>query len=184
MKTASLISAGAILVVAFTATVSAGPEKKPEVRVGVYDSRAVAYAYFWSAPRREERDALIARAKDAKRSGDTALLNQLKPQIAAAQRQSMLEVFSTAPADEAMASLKDRLPPLRRELGLDRLVSKWDTRALRGVSEADRVDVTDRLVREFLQEPTEKQLKMLESMEAAKPIPLWQVKLIALFGGG
>jgi hypothetical protein len=35
-----------------------------EPRVGIYDSRVVAFAHFWSEAVRQERDALIALARD------------------------------------------------------------------------------------------------------------------------
>jgi len=63
------------------------------------------------------------------------------------------------------------------ELGVDHVVSKWDERALREVPPAMRVDVTDRLVSEFLPHPTERQRKTIQSLKASKPIPSWQVWL-------
>ena len=80
------------------------------------------------------------------------------------------EVFSDAPATEAMAALEGRLPALLGALGVDRLVSKWDEKALQSVPEKSRVDVTEKLVREFIT-PDEKQRKVLDSMKTSKPVP-------------
>ncbi len=79
-------------------------------------------------------------------------------------------MFSTAPADEAFAALKDRLPAIQHELGVTRLVSKWDEAALKGVPASSRVEATDRLAREF--NPGPKQLQAIEQVKKAKPVPL------------
>jgi hypothetical protein len=177
MNIKSVITICAALVLVSAALPAAEP------RAGVYDSRAVAYAYFWSPPFRQERDALLARAKAAKEAGDTALLNELKPRIVAEQKQAMLAVFSTAPADDAMAAIKDMLPAIEQDLGVNRLISKWDEDALKGIPEANRVDATDRLVRAFFPKPSEHLRSQIKAFEAAKPLPLWQARLLCLFGG-
>ncbi len=174
MKTKKFLTAAATLLCAFWAA-SAGAADRPDAeRIGVYDSRAVAYAHFWSGPERQIRDALIADGKAAKAAGDTVKLRALSEQIAEAQKRSHLQVFSTAPADEAMVALKDKLPVIQRELGVARLVSKWDEAALKGVAESRRVEATDRLVREFALD--EKQQKTLAELRKGKPMPLAEAK--------
>jgi hypothetical protein len=150
-------------------------------KVGVYDSRAVAYAHFWSSPASQERDAAIAAAKSAKAAGNTAEFEQRSKALADHQKKMHEQVFSSAPAVEAMAALAPKEAALRREIGVARFVSKWDDKSLRSVKEEDRVDVTDRLVREFIT-PTEKQQKVLDSMKTKPPISLWRMKLLNLFG--
>jgi hypothetical protein len=53
---------------------TADPSQPAGGLVGVYDSRAVAYAYLWSRPVASERKALLARANEAKAAGDEAAL--------------------------------------------------------------------------------------------------------------
>ena len=81
-----------------------------------------------------------------------------------------MQVFSSAPADEAMAALKDRLPAIQKELGVARLVSKWDRTALKDIPQANQVDITDRLAREF--NPDAKRLQTIEQMKKSPPLPL------------
>jgi hypothetical protein len=50
------------------------------------------------------------------------------------------------------------------------LVSKWDAAALKKYPNAEPVDVTAQLVREF--KPTEKQLKVIADLQKQKPLPL------------
>lgn len=139
-------------------------------RVGVYDSRVVAYAHFWSEPVKKQRDDLVARAQAAKNAGDTATLKELEQQIVADQKRIHLQVFNAAPAVEAMAALDPKLPALQNELRVDRLVSKWDAPALKDIPASSRVDVTDRMMREIFT-PSEKQRKVIESLQAGKPLP-------------
>jgi len=90
MKKMSLIS---LIAAALSAAVAAEPPGQLAPRVGIYDSRAVAYAFFQSAPCRRERDTLIAEAKAAKAAGATARLGELEQRIVATQKQITLEVF-------------------------------------------------------------------------------------------
>lgn len=174
MKTKNFLTAAATLLCSFCAVIAGAADKTDSERIGVYDSRAVAYAHFWSGPERQSRDAMIADGKAAKAAGDTVKFRGLSDQIAAAQKRSHLQVFSTAPADEAMVALKDKLPGIQSELGVARLVSKWDEAALSGVAESRRVEATDRLVREFGLD--QKQQKTLAELRKAKPLPLAEAK--------
>ncbi len=151
------------------------------VAVGVYDSRAVALAHFWSDAAKEERTRLIGEAKAAKAAGQTARFAELSARLSSMQRRDHLEVFSIAPANEALAALKDKLPGLQNELGVTRLVSKWDESALAEVPPANRVDVTDRLARELCP-LTKEQQKMLESVKSNPPLPLEKARALDVQG--
>jgi hypothetical protein len=172
MKNRPLAAAAALVCLALSCAVSFAAD--PAARVGVYDSRAVAFAHFWGETQRQERDALIARARAAKSAGEMARFKELTTQIKAEQDRSHLQVFSTAPAAEAMAALAPKLPAIQRELGVTRLVSKWDEATLAAVPEANRIDVTDRLAQEF--KPDEKRRRTIEEMKKVKPLPLDEAK--------
>jgi hypothetical protein len=137
------------------------------VRIGVYDSRAVAYTWFCSSNHMHQLHEQIQAAKAAKASGDTEQYHQRKSQFQQFQKQIMWEVFGTAPAVEAMAALKDDLPQIQKAAGVTALVSKWDHASLKKFSAAEQADVTDRLVEEF--KPTEQQLKTISEIEKSKP---------------
>ena len=139
-------------------------------RVGVYDSRALAFAHFWSEAEQKRLNAKVAEAKAARAEGDAQRAAMLSRALAEDQKRSHLQVFSTAPATEAMTALQSRLPALQQELGVDAFVSKWDPEALRGISEAAQIDVTDRLVREF-NIPLQRQ-KTVDAMKKTQPLPL------------
>ena len=143
-------------------------------RIGVYDSRAVAYAHFWSPANQRELRKLMDTAQAAKQAGDTNKFQEISAQLQAQQAESHRQVFSSAPADEAMTAISARLPEIQKEAGVTELVSKWDESKLKGYPEKQQVDLTDKLVRELVQ-PTEQQAKILESMRKQKPLPLKDV---------
>jgi len=141
------------------------------VKVGAYDSRAVAFAYFTSGPYQTDLKKQIAAAQTARTSGDTNQFNALAAILRDKQDDMHRQVFSIAPATEAMAALKDRLPVIEKNAGVVDVISKWDEAALQGYKNAEQVDITDSLVHEFMV-PNEKQSKTIESIKTAKPIPL------------
>lgn len=179
MKIHSLLTFGAVFTLALTVAAAAETQKSTSPRVGVYDSRILSFVHFWSAPAGQERDALIAEAKTAKAASDDARFKELNARLIAAQKRLHLQVFSTAPADEAMAALKDKLPAVEAELGVARFASMWDDAALRDVADTDRFDVTDRLVRELLPNPTDRQQKSIAEMKKSKPLPLAEATRLA-----
>ena len=140
-------------------------------RVGVYDSRVVAYAWFTGGAHMAQLQAQMAAARAEKQAGDTNKFQVDAAALRAFQDQMHREVFSTAPCAEALAEIKDRLPEIERAAGVGELVSKWDGPLLDKHPGAERVDVTDRLVEAFFK-PTEKQSTMIESIKKSEPLPL------------
>jgi len=150
-------------------------------RVGVYDSRVVAYACFNTPENLAATRARVTEAKAAQERGETDRARSLERQIKADQKRVHLQVFSTAPVPEALAQLAPRLEVVRRETGVSRVVSKWDDDALRNVPAADRIDITDALVRDL--PLNDKQRATMRELATKKPLPLWLAKLVTLFGG-
>jgi len=140
-------------------------------RVGVYDSRAVAFAWFSSDTQMAQLKEQMAAGRAAQAAGDETTFKEYSTRLRAKQDQIHREMFSTAPADEAMAALKGRIQEIEQAAGVSTLVSKWDEPAMKNHQGAEKVDVTDKLVRAFIN-PTEKQLKSIEAIEKATPLTL------------
>jgi hypothetical protein len=176
MKTNLLL----LCVASFMATV-ARPADTPatSTRIGIYDSRAVAYAYFFTPAAMQHRSDLIARAKAAKAAGNTTEFAPLNAELVALQKRNHLQVFSTAPVDDAIAALQPKLPALLNELQVSRLVSKWDEPGLKNVAPTDQVDVTARLVHELLPNPSPQQSHTLASIQSTEPLPLAEAAKLA-----
>ena len=118
-------------------------------RVGVYDSRSVAIAYAGSPFMARVMTDLKDRHRRAKESGDGAAAARLEAEGKALQRKLHSQGFGTAPVDDLLAYIADRLPALMAEVGVGAIVSVWDEAGLARHTGAGRVDVTDALVEAF-----------------------------------
>jgi hypothetical protein len=148
--------------------------------VGVYDSRVIAYACFGGPGHQATFTALMQEGRAAKDRGDAARFKEIDRKMKAEQKSIHLQVFSTAPCPDALATLSDRVETVRRETGITRLVSKWDKDALKHVPAAERIDVTESLVHDL--PLTEKQRTVMREIAAKEPLPLWKAKALAAIG--
>lgn len=164
-----LIQVAAIIVITVLCAVKSGAAETNAVplRVGIYDSRAVAYAWFSSSNSLQSIAKMVREARAAKAAGDSKQFEEMRANLRRLQKQMHREVFSTAPAVEALARLDRRLPEIESAAGVSALVSKWDNAGLKKYRGAEQVDVTDRMVEEF--RPTAKQLEMISQLEKSKP---------------
>ncbi len=148
-------------------------------RVGIYDSRAVASAYAHSEW--NEVGAKMAEMEKAKAAGDTKKIAELEAWGPAQQEKLHRQGFSTAPVDDLLEHIKDKLPEIARQADVSVLVSKWDKKTLKRYKSAELIDVTDLIVAPF--KPAEKQLRVIEQMKEKKPIPLWQLEIMMKLKG-
>ena len=152
---------------------------KKEVRLGVYDSRAVAVAYVHSNWLEREMKAKMAEMKKAKTEGDTKKIEKLEEWGKAHQAKIHRQGFSTAPVDDILEHIKDSLPGIIADANVVELVSKWDKKTLNSYRQAKLVDVTDKITALF--KPNKKGLDAIEQMKEEKPIPLWKLKMMMTF---
>lgn len=146
----------------------------PPERVGIYDSRVVAYAHFWSDAHQRELNALARAAREAKAAGQAERFHELNAALKKEQDKIHLQVFSTAPADDALAEIRDHLPAIQKEAGVATLVSTWDETTLQKYPRATRVDITELLLREFKLDA--KRLNIARDIREKQPLPLEKAK--------
>ena len=167
---------GGLLVLTLSAQDTATTRENPTVVVGTFDSRAVAVAYVRSdafADYLLAQKADVARALErAKAAGDEELVADLDALGPAMQKRIHQQGFGTAPVDDIIARIEDKLPGIAKEAGVDVIVSKW-TLAYRGPA-AKFVDVTDLLAAEF--DPDEETRKIIQETVKMEPIPLDQLE--------
>lgn len=148
------------------------------VRIGVYDSRSVAIAFVGSEVYQKTRGKLLAskmgERRRAKEEGNRKKVAELEAWGKAQQERLHQQGFSTAPVDDILALIKDRLPAIRKEARVEHLVSKWDRETLQGLAGAEQVDVTMQLIEAF--EPNEKQKKSAVEIQKHEPVPLEEMK--------
>ena len=147
-------------------------EGGPGVRVGTFDSRAVALAYYRSDEFRSQMAGLKAEYEKAKAAGDEKRIQELDAEGPAQQELAHKQGFSTWPVDDILKKIEERIPGIAQQAGVDLIVSKWDLVYER--SDAEFVDVTDLMVQPFA--PDEKTLEIIQQLKTRKPVPLAQLE--------
>ena len=136
MKTnlySALTIAAALAVASCAASLRAAETNTTAARIGIYDSRAVACAWFWNTNQMARLNELMQNARAAKSAGDTNRFNELAASLRQQQDEIHREGFSTATPTKALAELKERLPEIQKSAGVAALVSKWDDAALKKI---------------------------------------------------
>ena len=119
----------------------------------------------------------MAEHAKAKAAGDTKRIGELEAEGAARQRTMHKQGFSTAPVDNILEQIKDRLPDIAEKSGVTVLVSKWDKEALAKHPSAEQVDVTMALVDAF--SPGPRQRRSASEIQQHAPIPLGQAEKLS-----
>lgn len=141
---------------------------KEAMRIGIYDSRAVALAYYNSAPQRRYLQELQAEYQKAKATNDENRVKELEESGPARQEMMHLQVFGGVTIPNVIAAVRDKLPVIAKDARVVLLVSKWEVTYRDPAIEY--VDVTMPLVKLF--DPEDKVLKWIEEMKTQEPIPV------------
>jgi hypothetical protein len=141
------------------------------LRVGVYDSRAVAVAWGNSAEFHKSLEATTADYKKAKEAKDDKRVKEIETKMKAQQRRLHEQGLSTGSVASIMAKVKERLPEVAKKAGVDVIVSKWELNYQS--PEAKVVDVTDDVVALFNVSP--KGLEWVKQIKAHAPLPIEQI---------
>ena len=167
---------------AVTGCNSASPEaiKKSELRVGIYDSRAVALAYWRTENRLDSyHDSLVEQMEKAEAEENKKLVKELDTELWGHRKRLHGQVFSNAPIDDVLEKIEHELAKVAKDANAIALVSKWDKKTLKRYKSSELIDVTDLIVAQF--NPDEKLLSTIEQMKDKKPIPLWQLEIMMKF---
>ena len=117
------------------------------LRIGIYDSRAVAVAYAGSTEFAAKLKAVRAEYDAAKKAGDTNKLKQIETHMKASQARAHEQGFSTGSVAEIMATVKDAVPGVAKAAGVELIASKWEVNYQSASIET--VDVTSQLIALF-----------------------------------
>jgi len=136
----------------------------PEIRVGTYDSRAVACAFYRSKANNQRLADLKARLKQAESAGNAEEAQRLKALPGQWQDLAHKQVFSDAPIPDIVERIADKLPKIQEDAGVDKIVDKrrnWNLFAR-------RVDVTDAMVDLF--NPTDDTREVISRLVKHPPV--------------
>lgn len=141
-------------------------------KIGVYDSRAIAIAFVGSEVYKQtigrELDEKMEEMRRAQASGNTRRIEELNAWGKSQQARMHQQGFSTAPVDDILDHIDDKLPAILRSSGVAELISKWDSKSLANYNSSQFVDVTMLLVSAF--QPSDKQFR--SAIDIQKQIPV------------
>jgi hypothetical protein len=142
-----------------------------QMRIGVYDSRAIAIAYGNSAAFQQSVTSVRTDYDKAKAEKDDKKMKAIDARMRLKQRRMHEQGFSTGSVAGYMAIIKDALPGVAKKAGVQAIVSKWELNYQAPGVEV--VDVTDELTALF--HPNEKVQGVLKEVKEHKPMPLEEI---------
>lgn len=148
------------------ATAPAAPSAN-KVRIGTYDSRAVAVAFARSDLWKQQLAPKMDEQRQAKAAGDQKKLDELEAWGAAQQRRLHRQGFSNEPVDNILKLIADELPQVAQDSRVIAIVRQADWR---DDGQVELIDVTDRLVQCF--NPDEKTQKIIADLRNRPPVDL------------
>ena len=139
---------------------------KTEVRVGVFDSRAVAVAYARSDWNAKRLKAKMPEMEKAKAAGDTKKIEELDKWGKAQQAKLHRQGFGTAPVHDLLIHAKDEIPQIAKKASVDIIISKWDV--VYQNPSVELVDITSEIVKPF--KPSQKTLTTIKDLLNQAPV--------------
>ena len=153
--------------------VSAAPAPAA-VRIGTFDSRAVALAYYRSPSVMKELMGMRGDLEKAKAAGDQQKVEELQARGPAMQMLMHQQGFSNGSIGNIMPVMAGRLPEIAKAANVVAIVSCWEVP--HAAANVELVDVTPQVVALFA--PDVQTAKILESMKGQKPIALVDALMI------
>jgi hypothetical protein len=148
-----------------------GQSAAPAIRVGTYDSRAIAVAWTRSDMFRNQLTQMRAERDKAKAAGDEKAVQQVGAREKGEQERLHEQAFSTASVAGLMEKISQEVPGIAKDAGVVLIVSKWEI--VYKDPAVQYVDVTMPLMRKFSADP--QVVKIAEEMMKQQPIPLDQL---------
>ena len=159
-------AAGAVTFIAASSAGSASGKSKQLVKVGVFDSRAVAIAFASSQQNRQLIAGKQEEMNKAKAAGDTKKVAELEQWGKDHQAVMHRQGFGAVSVKDLLSFIEKDLPSIAAQAGVDCIVSKWDITYKN--ESAEFIDVTDSIVQPF--KPDRKVLNWIEQMKKIQPI--------------
>jgi len=170
MAVATFLTAAALTICAQAVVAQ---DARSVLRVGVFDSRAVALAYGNSDEFLQSVRQMRTELENAKANKDEKRVKELEQEGPCSQIRLHQQVFSTAPISSILTKVKDKIPGIAAQAGVRMVVSKWEVQF--SDPAVENVDVTLPLVMLF--NPNEKVLKWVEQMKNQAPIAFEELPL-------
>lgn len=157
-----------IAALVLTGTTASAQSQSSKLRIGVYDSHAVAVAYVSSAEFREAMKTFKADYENARAAKDEKRMKEIDARMKLQQRRQHEQGFSTGSVAAIMAKVGKSLPAVAEQTGVQLIVSKWELNYRSPAVEV--VDVTDQVVALF--NVDQRALKHIEEIQSQPPLPV------------
>lgn len=157
----------------FLLVLAVGFTTQPVIRIGVYDSRAVAVAQANSSEGGQFLAALRADYAKAKAAKDDKLVKELEQKGKTYQVLAHLRAFSIGSVAEILAVHKSEVEKIGQEAGVSAIVSKHEL-LFAGVG-VETVDVTTQLCKIF--KPSDQAMKWIADIPNHQPLSMLEVLL-------
>ena len=174
LKTMLLLAALAGSLATGAATLADEPTEKTEeakLRVGTFDSRAVAAAFLRSEMFNRQLQQRMQEHQKAKAAGDEEKVKKLEAEGKSGQQQAHRQGFGTAPVDDILQHIRDKLPGIAKRANVDVIVSKWAITY--SAPDAHFVDITEPIIEPF--QPNEQTKRVIRQLLAKPPVPLEEI---------
>lgn len=148
------------------------PAAVAKVKIGTFDTRAIALAYGRSAEFQKVVQAAMAEHKKAKDAGDTKAVEAVEAKMKGLQDKMHWQVFSNWNIDDILPKIKPNYPEIAKKAGVVAIVPSVEFVGA-GV---ETVDVTDLMAAQF--SPDEKTKSLMQDMSKSKPLPLEEIKKV------
>jgi hypothetical protein len=146
---------------------------QPKIRVGTYDSRYAALAFYRADNAKNFMMNLNQELNKARESGDKNKIKELEAKGPAFQNLMHQQVFGNLSIPNVMATIKDQLPAIAQKAGVTMIVSKWEIQY--SESGIEQVDLTMQILDLFhIDDATRKMIE--EGLSAnQQPVPVEQL---------
>ncbi|MDP3150869.1 MAG: hypothetical protein Q8N83_17255 [Ignavibacteria bacterium] len=168
LKSSCLISFFGVLLLGFFFSSGIQTNAQTKLRIGVFDSRAVAVAFYNSkfSTNQQIFASLGTRMKEAKEKDDKDAIAKIEREASLRQVMMHEQGFGRGSINNVTGAIKDKLAQLAKSENLSVIVSKWEL----VFSSADvvSIDVTEKIVDFF--EPNEKIKSMMKEIMESEPL--------------
>jgi hypothetical protein len=139
-----------------------------KVRIGVFDSRAVAIVFYQSkfSNVKENFGTLHTKMKEAKEKDDKDAIAKIEREASLRQVMMHEQGFGRGSINNVTGAIKDKLAQLAKSENLSVIVSKWEL--VFSGADVVSIDVTEKIVDFF--EPNEKIKSMMKEIMESEPL--------------
>ncbi|MEI6140381.1 MAG: hypothetical protein WCP85_14020 [Mariniphaga sp.] len=164
-----------ILTAIFMANSSFAQNNPTRMKIGVYDSRVVVFAWSRSNYFKEQMGKIRQHSDSAMKTNDTLKIKEVSIQAMSYQHLLHQMVFSNGSAASILELVKDKLPEVAKQAGVSIVVSKFELNYQDPSIEI--VDLTTQVSQLF--NPTENIDNMVGNIKKDQPIPLDKLSIEA-----